>query len=122
MNFTADKQTLDDLNLTGKYKPDSVYSLFNRVQTTGGEKLLDSLFQHPLRDADAINRRSGLFQYFQRKALAFPLRGVTLQVMEGYLGVGGGGLLAGMASMARLRVMETVVRDERYERVKAGLQ
>ena len=122
MSFTADKQTLDDLSLTGKYKPDSVYSLFNRVQTAGGEKLLDSLFQHPLSDAEAINRRSGLFQYFQRKALAFPLRGVTLQVMEGYLGAGGAGLITSLAGMARLRVMDAVVRDERYGRVRAGVQ
>lgn len=122
MSFIADKQTLDDLNLTGKYKPDSVYGLFNRVQTAGGEKLLDSLFQHPLSDPDAINQRSGLFQYFQRKGLGFPLRGETLQVMEGYLGAGGAGLVSNLAAMARLRVMETVVRDEGYGRVRAGLQ
>ncbi len=121
MSFVADKQTLDDLNLTGKYKPDSVYGLFNRVQTAGGEKLLDSLFQHPLSDVDAINQRSGLFQYFQRKGLGFPLRGETLQVMEEYLGAGGEGLLTNMAGMARLRVMEMVVRDEGYGRIRAGL-
>ena len=33
MNFETDQQTLNDLNILGKYKPNSVYSLF--CQTEG---------------------------------------------------------------------------------------
>jgi len=33
--FEADQQTLADLNLAGKYRPGSIFSLFNRVQAGG---------------------------------------------------------------------------------------
>jgi DNA mismatch repair protein MutS len=36
MNFIADKQTLEDLNIPGKYKQHSIFSLFNKVITSGG--------------------------------------------------------------------------------------
>jgi len=74
MSFIADKQTLEDLNLLGKYKPYSIYSLFNKVATTGGERKLEAMFQHPLTDAEAINQRSKVFQYFQQKALSFSVQ------------------------------------------------
>lgn len=122
MSFIADKQTLDDLNLTGKYKPDSVYNLFNLVRTTGGEKLLDSFFQHPLSDVEAIRRRSGLFGYFQRKGLAFSLKTETVQEVESFLSAGGGSLLATVVTTARRRLLEVIVRDEDHGKVKAGLR
>ncbi len=121
MSFIADKQTLDDLNLTGKYKPDSIYNLFNHVRTPGGERLLDVFFQHPLTDAEAINQRSGLFRYFQRKELAFSLKVETVQVMEGYLSAGGGNWWKTVAVTARRRLLGVIVRDEEYDGIKAGL-
>jgi len=122
MNFIADKQTLDDLSLTGKYKPDSMYNLFHRVQTAGGEKLLDSFFQQPLADVDCIRRRSGLFQYFQRLALQFSLQGEDVQAMEGYLSAGGGSWLGTVGITARRRLLAAIVRDEEYGRALTGLQ
>jgi len=58
MSFIADKQTLDDLNLLGKYKSNAIFGLFNKVYTEGGEKLLEQMFRQPLTDAQAINHRS----------------------------------------------------------------
>ncbi|MDO6433158.1 DNA mismatch repair protein [Flavitalea sp. BT771] len=122
MSFTVDKQTLDDLNLTGRYKPDSIFSLFNRVNTAGGEKRLDALFNAPLRDAGEINKRSGLFQYFQRKALAFPLAGTDLTEMEGYLSAGrGSGLLGVVVDTGRKKLMDMILRDEGFSKIKEGL-
>ncbi len=47
MAFSINKQTLDELNLLGKVpEKDSVYHLFNRVRTRGGEQLLDNMFRH----------------------------------------------------------------------------
>ncbi len=63
MSFITDKQTLDDLNLPGKYKPGSVFSLFNQVNTIGGEKLLEDMFRNPLTNAGEINRCSSIFKY-----------------------------------------------------------
>ena len=51
MSFETDKQTLDDLNLLGKYKNNSVYSLYVGTITRGGERKMEDMFLHPLTDA-----------------------------------------------------------------------
>jgi DNA mismatch repair protein MutS len=116
MSFISDKQTLDDLNLTGKYKPYSIIGLFNKVQTRGGERLLEHMFQEPLTDAVAINRRSGLFQYFEQKAVLFPFTKEELSVMEDYLGGGGSGTMvsAGMGAL-RKKVSGVLLRSPAYD-------
>ena len=48
MSFETDKQTLDDLNILGKYSSNSVYSLFGGLVTRGAERLMDQMFAHPL--------------------------------------------------------------------------
>jgi DNA mismatch repair ATPase MutS len=120
--FTADKQTLDDLNLTGKYKPDSVYSLFNQVRTGGAERLLDAMFRQPLSDPQEINRRSSVFLYLQGKALDFPFTRQQLGLVEEYLNAGSGGnKLATTTSILRQRIMEAVVKDENYGHIRQGV-
>ena len=114
MSFIADKQTLEDLNLLGKYRPYSIYSLFDKVVTTGGERMLDAMFQHPLSDAAEINQRSTLFKYFQRRALPFPFNKHEIGIMEDFLGAGGGNILAATAGALRKKLMSTLVRDEAY--------
>ena len=115
MTFIADKQTLDDLNLLGKYKPHSVYSLFNKVHTAGGERLLEAMFQQPLADETEINLRSAAFQYFQQKALTFPFNREQLGVMEDYLAGGGrGNVLSAATGVLRKKLLGDLVRDEAY--------
>ncbi len=65
MSFVTDKQTLDDLNLLGKYKTGSMFNLFNRVKTRGGELLLEDMFRSPLTSAEAINKRVNGIKYLQ---------------------------------------------------------
>ena len=48
MSFTVDKQTLDDLNLLGKYRSNSIYNVFSRTHTQGGEMVLEQMFRNPL--------------------------------------------------------------------------
>jgi DNA mismatch repair protein MutS len=88
MSFIADKQTLEDLNLLGKFKPHSVFNLFNKVKTAGGVRLLESMFQQPLTDEDAINGRSKIFRYFQERALVFPFNNEAFKVVENFLSIG----------------------------------
>ena len=45
MSFTVDKQTLDDLNLLGKYRSNSIYNVFSRTHTQGGEMVLEQMFR-----------------------------------------------------------------------------
>ncbi|UAY55740.1 MutS-related protein [Arachidicoccus terrestris] len=63
--FITDRQTLEDLNLLGKYKTGSLFNLFNRVKTRGGELLLESMFRSPLTSSAAINERSEKIRYLQ---------------------------------------------------------
>jgi DNA mismatch repair ATPase MutS len=120
--FEADQQTLADLNLTGKYRPGSIFSLFNQVKTAGGERLLEEMFSRPLGDADAINRRVNRLQDLQRRRLSFPFTRAQLGHVEDYLHAGAGGRLATMTYLFRLKLLAVVVKDERYAGVEEGVR
>ena len=122
MSFITDQQTLNDLNLLGKHRRGSIFSLFCKVHTTGGERLLEQLFRHPLTDAEAINQRSGLFRYFTGLGLVFPLSGGQVEAMENYLeSPGHGHLPAAVWHSVRRKAMATLVRDETYGLLREGL-
>lgn len=122
MSFSADKQTLDDLNLLGKYKNNSIYSLYNKVCTAGGEKLLESMFRNPLTDAAAINRRSSLFSWFGQRTIAFPFNNETFSVMENYLSSGSSGnRLTASMDMLRKRLLHGLGLDKEFETIRTGL-
>ncbi len=122
MSFITDQQTLNDLNLLGKHRRGSIFSLFCKVNTTGGERLLEQMFRHPLTDAEAINQRSGLFRYFAGQGLVFPLSGAQVEAMESYLeSPGQGNLPLAVWHNLRRKAMATVVRDETYGLLREGL-
>lgn len=85
MSFETDKQTLDDLNLLGKYKNNSVYSMFIGTVTRGGERMLENMFLHPLTDARVINERSAVFRYFRDHDFGFPFEKEEFDVVEQYI-------------------------------------
>jgi DNA mismatch repair protein MutS len=123
MSFIADKQTLDDLNLLGKYKQHSVFTLFNKVKTAKGEKLLGTLFQTPLVDHEAINRRSAIFEYFQSKRITFPFSNEQFSLVENYLSrSSASNYLATLLLLAKKKLLGAVVRDEEYQHIQTGLQ
>lgn len=123
MSFSTDKQTLDDLNIPGKYKPGSVFTLFNKVQTSGGERLLEYMFHNPLTNVNEINDRRAVFQYFEQKALTFPFDRQSFEVMENYLGAGcNSNLMAAGINNLRKKILGAIVRDEAYNILQTGLQ
>ncbi|RZA00167.1 MAG: DNA mismatch repair protein [Sphingobacteriaceae bacterium] len=123
MSFIADKQTLEDMNLLGKYNQHSIFNLFNKVKTAGGEKLLQQMFQTPLTDPDLINKRSETFEYFQKKQAAFPFSNEQFGAMENYLSGSSGKYFPGIfVSLASKKLLATVVRDEEYPKMQSGLQ
>lgn len=123
MSFITDKQTLDDLNLTGKFKANSLFSMFNQVDTAGGERLLEKMFKDPLTDADAINRRSSLFRYFQAKQLRFPFASSRVAEAEQYLSLPGAAARPlAAAGLLKQKFLKAAVRDEQYDKTIAGLQ
>jgi len=85
MLFTTDKQTQEDLNIYGKQGTDSILSLFNRTSTLNGSRILEEMFNYPLSDAEAINKRSQLISYLKVVQAAFPFSSELFDRAEQYL-------------------------------------
>ncbi|QEC44004.1 MutS-related protein [Pseudobacter ginsenosidimutans] len=123
MQFYTDKQTVEELNLLGKFRQGSVYHLFNEVKTRGGEQMLDQMFRNPLLDADSINQRSSIFQFFQQSNLGFSFDVQQLNIMREYLDAGTGKrAFAILCSMFTQKLLSKLTRDERYKKSVQGLQ
>lgn len=121
MRFITDKQTLDDLNLVGKFKPNSVFSIFNKVQTVGGERLLEQYFKEPLSDPDEINARSGMFRYFQQRQLRLDFSGLADGLQ--YISLPGHAMLPlAMTALMKKKLFKALLHDEEYDRATAGLR
>jgi len=121
--FETDEQTRADLNLLGKYRRDSIFSLFNGVRTRGGEQLLEQLFRHPVADAVILNSRADQYRYFKENNYVFPFEAEELQLLEEYLGNAvGGGRLHSLIRVLQRRIQGTLLRDERYASIERGLQ
>ena len=123
MNFSIDRQTLDELNLLGKFRSGSVYHLFNHVKTRGGEQLLEQMFRTPLTDAMHINQRSSIFQFFQQAKLVFPFDVQQVSLMREYLDGGAGrSAVSILAGTVVKKLLSSLTRDERYKKNIQGLQ
>ncbi|MGE8290915.1 MAG: MutS-related protein [Sphingobacterium sp.] len=121
--FKIDKQTLDELNLLGKFRSGTIYNLFNQVQTRGGEQLLDEMFHNPLTDMQAINERSAVFQFFQQKHFSFDLDRRSMATVQEYLDTtsfGSKTLVYGASVLHKL--LASLTRDDRYKKNVQGLQ
>ena len=122
MSFLTDKQTLDDLGLPGKFKQHSVFSIFNKVKTAGGERLLSQWFHEPLSDRQDINARSAIFQYFHQAKLRFPYDSASFAVAENYMSsVAAGNAVANLAGIARKKFAGVFLHDEQYKLLQTSL-
>jgi DNA mismatch repair protein MutS len=86
MPLTTDRQTLDDLGIFSSRGGESIYQIFNRCKTKGGEVLLEEMFHYPLSDETQINRRAGIIESFYRTGMAFPFTLNHFDAIETYLG------------------------------------
>jgi len=123
MSFNIDKQTLDELNLLGKFRQGSIYGLFCQVKTRGAEQLLDHMFRHPLNNAAAINERSSIFRFFQEANFSFPFDVQQIGLMREYLdnSAGNSAWLVLVNTLIR-KGLAALTRDERYRKTVQGLQ
>ncbi|MGN6417988.1 MAG: MutS-related protein [Pseudobacter sp.] len=123
MSFSIDRQSLDELNLMGKFRQGSVYFLFNQVKTRGGEQLLDKLFKQPLTDERLINERTAIFQFFQQAGLHFPFDPQQVTLMQEYADAGNEqGQLGSYLNVLVKKSLSSLTRDERYKTLIQGLQ
>ncbi|WP_127131496.1 MutS-related protein [Pseudoflavitalea rhizosphaerae] len=123
MSFSIDRQTLDELNLLGKFRQGSVYHLFNQVKTRGGEQLLDGMFRDPLTSVTEINMRSSIFRYFQETAIRFPFDVQQVNSMREYLDAGSGkSAITVLAGVFIKKALAGLTRDERFKKIVQGMQ
>lgn len=115
MSFETDKQTLDDLNLLGKYKNNSVYSLYVGTVTRGGERKMEEMFLHPLTDARLMNERSSVFRYFKDHDFGFPFEKDEFDIVEQYIaGASGKRAFMNMLQIMRAKVMFYISHDPEF--------
>ncbi|MDR2130766.1 MAG: hypothetical protein LBP56_06325 [Odoribacteraceae bacterium] len=120
--FLVDKQTLEDLNMLGEFRPNSIFNLFNITRTRGGKQLLEAMFQQPLNDAAAINERTSILAYFQERALPFPVDNELFVTVDHYFsGSGGGSLIEAFFYTGRRKLLHYIGADKEYEMTRAGL-
>jgi len=113
--FVTDKQTLTDLNLLGKYKTGSMFNLFNRVKTRGGELLLEDMFRSPLTEAAAINKRAACIQYLQGIGVALSIDREQTESASHYLTESRpAGLLSSLFSCYKEKTQEVLYRSQAY--------
>lgn len=123
MGFIVDKQTLEDLNLLGKYKVNSVFKVFSETRTRGGERVLEMMFLHPLSDAAQINLRSRIFQYFGGKKLTFPVDAELFATVEHYFSnIGHRNAIVAAMNTCRRKFMHYIGGDKEYEMIDNGLR
>ena len=70
--FIVDDQTISDLYIFHRNQSNSIFGLFNKTKTIGGERLLKSLFQEPLSNLQKIEERIELFRFFCQNEMEFP--------------------------------------------------
>ncbi|QEC43825.1 MutS-related protein [Pseudobacter ginsenosidimutans] len=123
MSFSIDKQSIEELNLMGKFRQGSVYFLFNKVQTRGGEQLLDELFRHPLTDEKIINHRTAVFSFFQQQHLAFPFDSSQVSIMREYIDTATArSKAASYLNILLLKMTAALTRNERFKILIQGIQ
>ena len=121
--FIIDKQTLEDLNIMGRYKPGSIFSLFLELRTRGGERHLEKIFNDPLTDAKSINARAEKFEYFKGIETEFPVSDEMFQATEEYLSnPEGAGFAVAMINGMRRKVLELVARDKEFGLITEGMR
>ncbi|MBO9635649.1 MAG: DNA mismatch repair protein [Chitinophagaceae bacterium] len=124
MQFHADKQTLTDLNVLGKYNAGSLFSLFNRTITAGGEKLMDEMFRYPLTSHSGINDRCEIFRFFSSNRVALPFSRDEFESAEQYLMSGGANdhYLFSLLHTGRRFLLNRMGLKEEYQLARNGLR
>lgn len=120
--FIADKQTLDDLNILGRYKTNSIFSLFNRTITNGGSRLMERMFQSPLSNASEINSRSEIISFFERIKISLPFKRDDFELVENYLHSGQhSNRLLAVLNLFKVKMKNFLINDKEFTVITNGL-
>lgn len=118
MSFTTDKQTQEDLNISGRFRLNAISRLFDRTVTSGGGRLMEKLFQQPLSDDIEINKRTAVFSYFREFEKQFPFSHDEYEAVANYLHTGvSGNLFSTGVLILWQKVMAVAAQDTSYHRL-----
>jgi DNA mismatch repair protein MutS len=122
MKFVIDKQTLEDLNLLGRYKINSVFNIFSHTVTRGGGLVLERMFLNPLTKAEEINARRDIFVFFQNENLEFPLSKEEFDISERYLGnTDNKNIVVSIFNHIMIKALQLIANDEEFGLLEQGL-
>ena len=85
MSFLIDNQTFADLEIFGGKKSRSIFKIFDRAISHGGQEDLLNMFRSPLSDIKKIRERQELINYIYREKLFIPIDKYLLDFIESYL-------------------------------------
>lgn len=85
MPLITDKQTMDDLGITGRSYVEGIPGIYNRCITRGGADMLEYMFRNPFSEAEAISRRLGIIRSFAAGGGRFPYTPANFDVIEQFL-------------------------------------
>ena len=122
MKFVIDKQTLEDLNILGRYKTNSVFNVYNHTVTRGGGLVLERMFLDPLTDAGQINFRRDIFEFFQKSKFGFPLSKEEFELSERYLGnTDNKNMIASYLNNIKRKAAKLIANDQEFDLLQEGL-
>ncbi len=123
MEFVTDKQTLQDLNILGRYKNNSIFSLFNQTITNGGGRLLERMFNDPYTELQPIERRKQNIAFFEELNTTLPFTEKEFDEVENYLrnSESKNRIVAAM-NMSRVKFMNFIAQEKEYVILREGLE
>ena len=120
--FITDRQTVEDLNLMGRFKKDSVINIFDRTKTRSGRQALEDMFRNPMTDAEQINARSKAFGYYKSLNLEFPFEEPQIELIEYYMNSApSADALSSAVSMFMGKCKLVLANNKAYEKVLDGM-
>ncbi len=122
MAYTIDKQTHTDLNVTGRFRHNSIFSIFNDTQTKGASLLMEKVFSDPLTNASEINSRRDIFASLKDFDTKMPISGEQLSQVEEYLGSTdyASGIIS-LVAMYKTKILSLAIADQQYSHIVEGV-
>lgn len=123
MSFIIDQQTLQDLNISGKYKRDSIFSLYNKTETFGGELLLEKLFQVPFNQVETIQRQATLIAFFRQLPNGYQINLDDLDISQSFTNsYSDQGFVASLIHASRRKLLSILGLKEEKKQVELGIR
>ena len=122
MNFKIDKQTNTDLNLSGRYKTDNIFNIYNNTTTKSGSFFLENLFLSPLITSKQINERKQIFLSLKNFTQPFPVTDAEFIEIDEFLKSTDYSLMiVSLAQMTKTRLISLLASDKKYESIVSGI-